>query len=201
MNGRFIVFEGVDGAGKSSICNDFAIALRERGLATDLLGFPGNEVGTLGHLVYRLHHDPHAFDVMSLTPGSLQTLHIAAHLDALETTIIPLLTSGKCVILDRYWWSTWVYGKTNGMRRDVLDALIHVERTAWEKWRPAIVYYVTRQKPLREEPLDKWQRLKASYEELIAVETGAYPIHVLHNDGDLKSTVQDALWHIPFDAS
>lgn len=192
-SGRLIVFEGSDGAGKSSLCEKFATAQNENGVASRLLAFPGNQKGTLGELVYRLHHESAKLGVQTLTSSSLQTLHIAAHLDALESTIIPALERGECIILNRYWWSTWVYGKVAGMHRDVLDALVEVERLAWGAWQPSLVFYVTRTAPLRDEPLEKWHHLKATYEELIAVETDKYPIHILHNEGEFESTLQEAL--------
>jgi hypothetical protein len=132
-----------------------------------------------------------------LTPSSLQTLHIAAHLDGLEREIIPALEQGQTIVLDRYWWSTWVYGKVGGMKPKVLDALIEVERLAWEKWQPSLVYYVTRTTPLREEPLETWHRLNATYEELLARESGRYPIMVLRNEGAFDTTLNEALGNFP----
>ena len=190
---KLVVFEGADGAGKSSISTAFLGAVRELGIAAELLSFPGREPHTLGELVYRLHHNPDKLGVGSLTPASLQALHIAAHLDAIESAIVPALEAGTWIVLDRYWWSTWVYGVVDGIRRDVLRALIEAERLAWGDWQPAAVFHVTRKEPLREEPLDKWQRLKAAYEELAEIEHRKYPIHILNNESTPEAAVGQAL--------
>jgi dTMP kinase len=200
-SGRLIVFEGADGAGKSSISSYFLAAVRGRGVAVELLSFPGKQPNTLGELVYRLHHKPEELGVSSLTPASLQTLHIAAHLDAIESVIVPALEAGSWIVLDRYWWSTWVYGIVDGIRRDVLSALIEAERLVWGKWLPAAVFHVTRKQPLREEPLAKWRRLRAAYEELARIERDKYPIYTLHNESAPETALAKAVRRIGFHQS
>ncbi len=107
--------------------------------------------------------------------------------------IAPALESGETIILDRCWWSTWVYGIVGGIRPDVLDALIEAERRAWGKWQPGLIFHVTRSTPLRDEPSDMWQKLRAEYDALTERESGKYPIHVLSNDGELQETVSEAI--------
>ena len=58
QNGQLIVFEGVDGAGKSSISSVFVDAMQQRGKKVAAFSFPGKEPNSLGTLVYRLHHNP-----------------------------------------------------------------------------------------------------------------------------------------------
>jgi len=47
--------------------------LSSRGIACELVGFPGNEVGTLGRHIYELHHEPKRFHVERMNPVSLQS--------------------------------------------------------------------------------------------------------------------------------
>jgi dTMP kinase len=115
MPGKLIVFEGADGIGKSSLSKEVMRRLEDLNVASVSLAFPGKDLGTLGHLVYQIHHDPAALGVISVTPLALQTLHVAAHLDAIERRILPALQDGTWVILDRFWWSTWVYGVHQGI--------------------------------------------------------------------------------------
>lgn len=190
---QLIIFEGVDAAGKSTICGHFLSRLTSRKLPARLFSFPGRAPHTLGQLVYTLHHDCQSVGVERLTPASLQALHIAAHLDAIESVIAPALESGETIILDRYWWSTWVYGIACGIRPNVLEALIEAERRTWGKWQPGLIFHVTRSTPLRDEPSDMWQKLRAEYDLLTAREFGKYPIHVLSNDGELQETVSEAI--------
>jgi thymidylate kinase len=197
-NGMLIVFEGADAAGKSSIAQGVTDELRRRGSPVELLSFPGRTPHSLGEVVYRLHHKPAAFGIETLTPASLQTLHIAAHLDAIESRILPLLTTGVSIILDRYWWSTFVYGIVDGIRRDILLALIQTERLAWGGVTPNALFYVTRQIPLRDEPAGKWERWKTVYRELVDAERGNYPVHVIENESSLAATISNVFVHLPF---
>lgn len=190
---RLIVFEGPDAAGKSTICTHFTQALQKQGVAARSLSFPGKVEGTIGELVYRIHHAPTAFGVQCLTASSLQALHIAAHLDAIEVVIRPALELGETIVLDRYWWSTWVYGIVGGASPEVLDALIEAERIALGKWQPATLFYVTRQAPLRDEPLEQWNRLKTAYSQLVNRETGRYPIHTIENEDAAEVVTERAL--------
>ncbi|MBE2205719.1 MAG: hypothetical protein IAE94_15410 [Chthoniobacterales bacterium] len=190
--GKLIVFEGADGVGKSAICSAFVKALQDRGTNVEHLSFPGKDAGTLGKLVYRMHHDSAECGVTSLTPASLQALHIAAHLDAIERVILPALKSGVWVVLDRFWWSTWVYGVIDNIRHDVLSALVEVELCIWGSCKPSALFYITRDQPLREEPLERWKGLKSAYEELIHREGGKYPIHPILNESTVGSAVERA---------
>lgn len=190
---QLIIFEGVDAAGKSTVCGQYLSSLENLGLSAKLLSFPGKASGTLGQLVYRLHHEPMSVGVNHLTPASLQALHIAAHLDAIESEIVPSLNAGKTIVLDRYWWSTWVYGMVGGIREDILQSLIEAERLAWGRWQPDLVFHVTRSSPLRNEPAETWGKLVCGYAQLVEREADKYPIHVLSNDGMLEETVAVAI--------
>lgn len=191
--GELIVFEGADAAGKSSIANAVCAEIRKQGRVGELLSFPGKAPHTLGELVYRIHHDSKALGIESLTPLSLQALHIAAHLDAIETKILPLLRQGSLVVLDRFWWSTLVYGLTDGVNRNVLRALIEAEKLLWGEWSPRALFYITRANPLRNEPLEKWKRWNEIYSELVESERGQYPIHVIENESLLEAAVSRVL--------
>lgn len=190
---RLVVFEGPDATGKSTISTAFTQALQRRGIPAQAFAFPGKISGTIGELVYRLHHTPTAFGIQSLTACSLQALHIAAHLDAIETMIRPALERGQTVVLDRFWWSTWVYGTVGGGSEQVLDALIEAERVAWGPWQPSLLFYVTRKVPLRSEPLEQWHRLQSAYGKLVVRETGRYPVHTLPNEDATNVVTEQAL--------
>lgn len=196
---HLIVFEGVDATGKSTVCAEFLKRLLNEGIAAKLLTFPGRDPRTLGNLVYQLHHDPLSQGVERLSPSSLQALHIAAHLDAIETIITPALEAGETVLLDRYWWSTWVYGIVGGANPPVLRELIDAERSAWGRWQPGIVFHVTRDKPLRDEPIEIWEMLVREYDALAERESESYPVRRLPNDGSLVETVESALTLAGFD--
>src|SRR4051812_14543380 len=74
--GHLIVFEGPDGVGKSTISAGVAMALRAAGIDCLQLSFPGREPGTLGGLVYGLHHDSSAHGIVDLSSTARQALHV-----------------------------------------------------------------------------------------------------------------------------
>lgn len=185
-NGELFVFEGVDAVGKSSLSDLLANWFSVQGRVVDHRSFPGKLKGTIGELVYRIHHYPETLELEHLTASSLQALHIAAHIDAIQTKIIPSLKSGKTVILDRYWWSTRVYGLAEGVDSLILDKLIEAELVAWEDWQPTALFYITRDTPLRDEPMAKWHKLRNEYEILLSKDSGQYPIHIIQNERSIN---------------
>lgn len=189
--GKLIVFEGPDGVGKTTISNEIARYLNNCGQACDLITFPGKEPGTVGKLVYELHHDPLKYSVESLTPTSKQALHIAAHLDAIECRIIPTLKAGRHVVLDRFWWSTWVYGLVSGINRRVLELMIELERTQWQDVKPEPAILIRRYAPIdRDVILEDWRRLSQEYDQLAVKEQNFYPVFTLDNTETLEITIQ-----------
>jgi thymidylate kinase len=139
---RLVVFEGPDQVGKSTIIKSLEKKFEKRKINYASLSFPGNEEGTLGSLVYNIHHDYKKYEINSLSPSSLQTLHVASHIDIIERKIKPLIKKNTIILLDRYWWSTIAYGKLTGLTDDFLDKLIDLEKTVWENISPAIVFLI-----------------------------------------------------------
>jgi hypothetical protein len=192
--GKLIVFEGPDGVGKSTVAGEVAGMLAARGTPCDLLAFPGREPGTLGLHVYQLHHEPQRFGVVSIPPASLQLLHVAAHLDTINGRILPALRAGRWVVLDRYWWSTWVYGLAAGVKKESLEAMLAVERPEWDGVVPAAVFLVRRGSPLRGDvPTDRWRQLASGYNDLALAEQARHAVFHLDNEGTPEETVRRAL--------
>ena len=136
--GRFITFEGIDGAGKSSLVEALAAWLRERGQPVMVTREPG---GTA--LAERLRelvlHEP----MDSLT----ETLLIfAARRDHLRQAIEPALAAGTTVLCDRFTDATFAYqGGGRGFDVTVLTQLetwVQQDRqpdlTLWFELDPAV---------------------------------------------------------------
>ncbi len=194
QQGRLIVFEGPDGVGKSTLSHALANKLKDMNIPCKHLAFPGNEAGTLGRLVYDLHHDTDVFGLHGITSTSLQALHIAAHLDAIEQRILPALRKGHWVVLDRFWWSTWVYGNVGGVDRDSLDAMIRVELLQWNDIKPEVVFVVERTRDSSRNQTHDC--LRKGYRALIKKEQGQYPIRVIDNDALVDEALDQLLGNL-----
>ena len=187
VQGRLIVFEGLDGVGKSTLAEYLTSRLREAGIPSRFLAFPGTESGTLGRLVYDLHHDAPGLGVGKVNSTSLQVLHIAAHIDAIEREILPALRAGTWIVLDRYWWSTWVCGAALGVPERSLEGMIELEQLHWRDVNPDALFLIDRSND--EVDRDARAPLRKGYQALSEGESGQYPIHRIQNDG----TVEDSL--------
>ena len=189
--GRLLVFEGGDGIGKSHLATHLTSHLREVGISVLQLSFPGRREGSLGNLIYAVHHNPATFGVAEMTALALQALHIAAHLDEIASIILPTLTAGTWIVLDRYWWSTWVYGMSTGADPECLDLLIAAEKLAWSGVRPAAVFVIERDRALREEhSQETFGLLKSLYADIRKREERFQPTFVLDNN-DLEQSKVD----------
>jgi dTMP kinase len=177
MNPHLIVFEGPDGVGKSTLVKLLAEYLDSKKVPNQILSFPGDRPGTLGKLVYEIHHSPGRFDITTLSPIGLQALHIAAHLDSIVQTIAPAISSGNWVVLDRFWWSTWVYGRAAAITPEVLDSLIQAEKLQWGRISPSAVFLVERGAALRpEQPNEKFAVLSNLYAEISRSQTKEHEV-------------------------
>jgi len=116
LKGRFITFEGIDGAGKSTHVEALAQRLRDRGATVVCTREPG---GT--PLAEQLR------DVILHTPMDALTevlLMFAARRDHLRQVIVPALERGDTVICDRFTDATFAYqGAGRGLSDTVLTAL------------------------------------------------------------------------------
>jgi len=119
MSGRFITFEGIDGAGKSTHLDAAATWLRSRGQDVVLTREPGGS--TLGERLRELVlHEP--MDALTET-----LLIFAARRDHLKQCIEPALARGATVLCDRFTDATFAY--QGGGRRFDPEVLTRLE--AW----------------------------------------------------------------------
>jgi dTMP kinase len=189
--GRLYVFEGPDGVGKSTLAAKLADQLRADGVVTHLLAFPGQEDGSLGRFVWEFHHAPSKFGVASVDPTSLQLLHLAAHVDAIERRIRPALRAGETIVLDRFWWSTLIYGVKQGASHVSVQAMIDLERLHWGEILPDMIFVISREQPFQNEvSQDRFLELKRAYMEIAAVTANAT---VIENITTVSAAVEQIL--------
>lgn len=113
---KFITFEGVDGAGKSTHLAWFADALRQRDCDVVVTREPG---GTpLGEQLREILLN------QSMNIGTEALLMFAARLEHIEQVIKPALNAGKWVISDRFSDASFAYqGGGRGLDWDKLSQL------------------------------------------------------------------------------
>jgi dTMP kinase len=118
VSGKFITFEGIDGAGKSSHVDWLADLLRQKGRIVHVTREPG---GTeLGEKLREL---------LLGTPMHLETetlLMFAARREHLARLISPALAQGEWVVCDRFSDATYAYqGGGRGLDRGKFQQLEH----------------------------------------------------------------------------
>lgn len=125
-NKYIFVFEGIDQVGKSTVLERVKSELQMRSHICACFHFPGKGLNTLGGDVYSIHHK-NTYDKIP-HPAAIQLMHIAAHIDSWTNYIIPEAEKGKIILLDRFWWSTYSYGKVNGVEEEILSKMIEIEK-------------------------------------------------------------------------
>jgi len=135
---RFITFEGIDGAGKSTHIEPLAESLRARGLTVVCTREPG---GT------PLAEQLRALVLNEPMGGVAETLMVfAARSDHLARVIVPALERGEVVLCDRFTDATFAYqGFGRGQDLAVLQALetwvqsgLQPDLTLWFDVEPAL---------------------------------------------------------------
>lgn len=118
MSGKFITFEGIDGAGKSSHVEWLADFLRARGLVVHVTREPGGtELGE--KLRELLLNNPMHLETETL-------LMFAARREHLAKLIEPALARGEWVVCDRFSDATYAYqGGGRGLDRAKFQQLEH----------------------------------------------------------------------------
>jgi thymidylate kinase len=192
MTGRLIVFEGPDGVGKTTLSKRTLEWLSTRGVKARYVSFPGCEDGSLGKLIYALHHNPGQFQCKDIDPTALQLLHVAAHIDALHKIIKPALAAGHHVVMDRCWWSMIVYGRLTAVGDESLRLMMELEGVHWANCIPSLVFLLDRPTPLRSEQLqEQYSHLRAAYSELAELESQKYNVHKISTIGPSDETFSE----------
>lgn len=160
---KFITFEGVDGAGKSTHLAWFADALRQRGPDVVVTREPG---GTpLGEQLREiLLNQP-----MSI--GTEALLMFAARLEHIEQVIKPALHAGKWVVSDRFSDASFAY--QGGGRGLDWDKLSQLEQWVHPDLQPDLTLFfdapveIARQRLTNNASLDRFEQEQADFFERV----------------------------------
>lgn len=109
--GRFIVLEGIDGAGTTTQAKRLAAELERRGLSVCLTCEPSS--GPVGALIRRALQkklgEGEPSGPRSLSWGTIALLFAADRLDHVDSVVAPALAAGRVVVSDRYVLSSLAY--------------------------------------------------------------------------------------------
>jgi dTMP kinase len=160
---KFITFEGMDGAGKSTHLDWFADTLRHRGLDVVVTREPG---GTpLGDQLREilLNH--------AMRPGTEAMLMFAARLEHIELVIKPALRAGKWVVSDRFSDASFAY--QGGGRGVEWDKLRQLEQWVHPDLQPDLTLFfdvpveIARQRLENNASLDRFEQEQADFFERV----------------------------------
>jgi dTMP kinase len=120
-SGKFITFEGGDGAGKSTQIKRLAAAIEKTGLTVTVTREPGGSRGA--ETIRAMLLDPDA----EWDPPTEALLHFAARADHYTTKIAPALKEGAWVLCDRFADSTRAYqGYGLGLDMGAIETLYEI---------------------------------------------------------------------------
>ena len=110
--GVFIVFEGIDGSGKSTHIKALAEELRSQGYSVLQTSEPSKD--RIGNFIRRYAERNDS----RLTPETEALLFAADRFEHVKTVIEPALRKGRIVISDRYLYSSLAYQGAGGLEVD-----------------------------------------------------------------------------------
>lgn len=122
LAGRFIVFDGPDGSGKSTQINRFVKRARAGGLIVREVREPGGT--SIGEQIRHILLDPINAE---MTLGCEMLLYMASRSQLVEREIKPALERGELVVADRFVSATLAYqGAAGGLSVDWIQAVAEV---------------------------------------------------------------------------
>lgn len=114
FEGKFIVFEGLDGSGQSTQAGLLKEFLMKKGFNVILTKEPtlDSEAGKKARKILDKE--------IKVSPKEIQELIVEDRKEHLEKVIVPTLKEGKIVISDRYFFSTFAFGSADSLDLDWL---------------------------------------------------------------------------------
>lgn len=113
-SGKFIVFEGLDGSGQSTQANLLRDFFIKNGFQVFLTKEPTLS-SKAGKKIRKILDEKE-----KISPKKLQELFAQDRKEHLKKSIIPALKRGKIAISDRYFFSSFAYGRADGLNLDWL---------------------------------------------------------------------------------
>jgi len=189
LSGRFVVFDGPDGCGKSTQFRRFADWASAQGVTVTEVREPGGT--SIGEQIRAILLDP-VNSAMMIRCEML--LYMASRAQLLEERIRPALERGELVLADRFVSSTLAYqGTAGGMTR---DDILEVARVAvGDMWPDDIVIFDV-------DTDTAWQRMAAARADSSPdrMEQKSAEFHERVRQGYLQQCREDPARYVTIDA-
>jgi len=114
--GNLIVFEGIDGSGKTTQARFLVDHLQTNGIDTIFTEWAGSK--NVGEYIKKMRKDK-----IEVVPKTFSLLHAADFAERLEEIINPALSSGKTVICDRYIYTAIARDTVLGVDEDYVKSI------------------------------------------------------------------------------
>ncbi len=132
----FVVFEGIDGSGKTTLSGRVAAALQKSGLSAYHARPKGELKSRLASQIRTLARDPRN---LTMSPYTELFLYIARDTQMIDTVIRPNLDAAEVVIADRYLYSPMILCRARGIVQPrEIDKAVSV--AAQDLWPDLVVY-------------------------------------------------------------
>ena len=186
--GMLLVLEGPEGVGKTVVSRELAIKLAQRGIGCEYIALPSGRMrpSEIACRIAREEGDaPEELDLFARRQLQLDT-----HAEAIQQRIRPALEAGNYVLLDHYWWSSYVYGELDGLGSHQLQEFKDRARVLWEDTKPSVVILLDRERPFSD-PVDllQWFRLREVYRQFAASQGKSTPVSFVENTKCLATVV------------
>ena len=132
----FVVFEGIDGSGKTTLSDRVSALLEKEGVSTFHARPKGELKSKLASRIREMARDPRT---LTMSPHTELLLYLARDCQMIDTVIRPALHNAELVIADRYVYSPGILSQARG-EVDAADIDTATNLVARGLWPDLVVY-------------------------------------------------------------
>ncbi len=131
--GKFIVFEGIDGCGKTTQTTMLCDYITNKSGKRCLYEREPDSRNVIGAIIRSA-----LYGGVKILPEGMAYLHVADRLEHVAY-MMPLLEAGNNIICDRYYISNMAYNSTKDLS---VEQVMELNRPVWEKLQPDLVVFL-----------------------------------------------------------
>ncbi|MBP5293516.1 MAG: dTMP kinase [Clostridia bacterium] len=188
MKGKFIVIEGLDGSGKSSIAKDLTKLISEKTGASCLYEREPYDEDPAGKVIRAS-----LAKELSIEPETMAFLNVASRIEHIHH-LKPILDGGTSVVCDRYYLSNMAYNQTDALS---MEAIYDLNRVCLDMLKPDLVLFLN----VSIEESRKRRAKDATRGQAELYETDTVQLQVRNRFGQILDFLQDKETIVTIDAS